>query len=880
MKQPVYLNPFMTPQLKSKVQIRNTSAVPRTRKLQFSLPGEGENEDRAAQFDDATEDPRPTATSSPAPLPLASDTSSLLPMTPVRLPVPAISAQLAYSIPRGPVSLRKSVVIRNGWRAELDSKPKQDIDTEIAKGHIETRRRRSSSGLSSGRKSLSPKMPVATAESSSESSESDDDKENTPTSQASLRWVYENGMEDVSQLDDSDSDGGSFEFDSTLPGQGMIDFASASAESPSGSEEEEPSDEHDLDEEDVSDALSDEDGDIPSDIDDEVDSSNVIDPASLAYERTPSPVVPARLYSSSPTQPGLGSPRLSLSSIGGPAVRFTPKAPPTPSYGRGFPMTPTGRLGPPSRAESTPAPVNSWDDETDEDEEAFNLIPATPKTPKLPNGGLSKSQREALGTPRDLPAPPPSFRNAAPTPVKGATPSLHRVFEPVSPEAVLTTEPPRTPFDDIKRRLSALRIGSQTSGRKQQPDNQAGRTPAGLAPETPSKESSSFSRPVPATPRVDSIAESEESLPWSPVDDNGDAPNPASPSDEATPKHKRRRSLVSPSFAGLRDMLKTTKEPKTPSMSGMRSMFKTPKAIASPKLDGVRELQRVPKHTRTPSFKGLKNLLKEPEERASPSLTGVKEMLHEENTPSTPMMSGMREMFTEAAVPPTPALDGVADMFEGSEEDQVEMQVDAEEEEAQTEGDEARNQESESETAVEPSEPSSPAKLSNHSRLPTRSTRTTSTRGTHAPSGPLEPPKAKRTTRAAPESASEPVRRSTRAKSSAPATSEDEQSARSAPAPARRTRATRSATAEVEEKSKSTHETKSEPVRRSRRVLGEAAKQPEGRSGCGNTEPGGKENGVGVEPPKKPKKIATKSAEPVKKSGIAVPARATRSRKA
>lgn len=551
-------------------------------------------------------------------------------------------------------------------------------------------------------------------------------------------------------------------------------------------------------------------------------------------------------------------------------------------------MTPTGKLGPPTRALRTPVPSSQADESDTEEEEGPQqlVVPATPRTPKLPNGGLSKAQREALGTPRDLPAPPPSFRNPAPTPVKQGIPSLHRVFEPTAAELAYGIEPPRTPFEDIKRRLSALRLGAQTSAKKRQSEAGPRRATVGFAlPETPSKEASSSARPlgstrrpVPATPRVAAIDEGEsESLPATPTAAKGAAA--ASLVEEATPKHKRRRSLVSPSLAGIRDMLKTPKEPKTPSMAGMRNMFKTPKAITSPQLDGVREMYHEPKHVRTPSFRGLRNLLKEPEDKPSPSLVGVKELMREEKVPPTPAMTGIKEMFAQREVPPTPAFDGVAEMYEADEpEVQIPERLEAPDEEEAEEVQEAEVEaEEEEQRAVEvkkptrrtrtaeASEPSSPDKPATRtrSRLPTRAAKAESapnraTKSTVAEDTVLKPTK---TTRRKPDAVSEPVRRSTRAKSSAPTTSEDE--TKSAPT---RKRTTRSATVEIENRDENVKEAKSEPVRRSKRAVEE------------KSEPVRKGRAVKATEEAEVKEKKTRAA--AAKSGIAVPARVTRSRKA
>lgn len=236
----------MTPQPKGKAALRNTSAVPRTRTLTFSLPDktayarevqmpDSESDSSASEEDEVVEElgAKPyveedegrvysddmqtpqTPTSASIPLPPAEDDLTYSPMGGPRRPT--ATPRRAYATPRGAGSdsLRRALLLRSAHRALEASvaatpPPEMGLESEIMNGHVEVRRRRSS-----GRKTLSPPQvaPLSDSDSSEEVS-SDEDKENAPQQ---LQWVYENGQAEVSQFDDSDSDReSSFEMDYSI----------------------------------------------------------------------------------------------------------------------------------------------------------------------------------------------------------------------------------------------------------------------------------------------------------------------------------------------------------------------------------------------------------------------------------------------------------------------------------------------------------------------------------------------------------------------------------------------------------------------------------------------------------------------------------------
>lgn len=197
-------NPFMTPQMKRNVEIRNTSAVPRTRKL----------EQPPAEEDEETD--APPAVNAPRSVPLPSE----VPATPG--PAPLVPARVAYSTPRGSNSLRKSLLVHSA-RKVWEKERLKTVDGSIEAGHIETHRRRRSSSFGP-RKTPRKSLPMPESESSSDDDVNQDlaednelvegssDKENAP----SLQWVYEDGQGGSSMLEDSDSDRESLDADMSI----------------------------------------------------------------------------------------------------------------------------------------------------------------------------------------------------------------------------------------------------------------------------------------------------------------------------------------------------------------------------------------------------------------------------------------------------------------------------------------------------------------------------------------------------------------------------------------------------------------------------------------------------------------------------------------
>jgi hypothetical protein len=217
----------MTPQQKRKAPIRNTSAVPRTRKLASTSSAPVTQETEAEV--DGTASPR---TPRSVPLPLAAETpygsvenSPVAPVqTPRSVPLPpanktpyVVSAQVAMSTPKGPVSLHKALLLRSARKA-WQSNQAQGVDGAIQSGSVITKRK-SLSPSTKSRKSLSAATVVEQPEEEDEEDEGedegDDEGEDEEEQEVELQWVYEDGTA-AQSFDESDSSIDSLEADQSL----------------------------------------------------------------------------------------------------------------------------------------------------------------------------------------------------------------------------------------------------------------------------------------------------------------------------------------------------------------------------------------------------------------------------------------------------------------------------------------------------------------------------------------------------------------------------------------------------------------------------------------------------------------------------------------
>lgn len=189
----------MTPQQKAKAPLRNTSAVPRTRKL--SAPEATEDTANGSALDKSTPPP-----------PSPQENPQSLPITPV--PVPA---HVALSTPKGPATLRKALLLRSARKVWHETHA-TGVDGAIQDGFVETTRRKSTSPRG-GRKSSSPQEINPQEAVVDNNVEMDVDTEPEPsineTGENQLEWVYEDGQAEVS-FDSESSYMDSFDADVSL----------------------------------------------------------------------------------------------------------------------------------------------------------------------------------------------------------------------------------------------------------------------------------------------------------------------------------------------------------------------------------------------------------------------------------------------------------------------------------------------------------------------------------------------------------------------------------------------------------------------------------------------------------------------------------------
>lgn len=421
-----------------------------------------------------------------------------------------------------------------------------------------------------------------------------------------------------------------------------------------------------------------------------------------------------RFYTPQPQRSVITDAPRTLASIGGPAVRFQ-RPPETPSGAvRRIPATP-GSLGAPSRRMAQPVLQ-------EEEEDDVSMGPSTPIKREIHTALLeevrpssilqscihlpttqAKRRRETLGTPRNLPAPPSSFK----TPVRAAVfrpsskPAPHPALEAQSPDQADDEEPeagsavPMTPVERIERKLKDLRRQSM----KRQTADASRRATVGFAlPATPArshvKPSAAYTTvgtrrapevvyedrediSQPSTPTVGGLHGEDDISVLQPF---VQSPEPAEvgPShhdetqqdDEQEQEQKRQvPTAATPQYSGMKEMFRSVLPPKTPSFAGMKSMFAAGEPSKAPA---------------TPHYNGMKTMFQEPAAASTPQMGGIKAMFQEPASASTPQMAGLRNMYQLPQEPPTPAMDGLGDMYEIEEVEQeaaLQPDTDSEEEE-------------------------------------------------------------------------------------------------------------------------------------------------------------------------------------------------------
>ncbi|KAK8845388.1 hypothetical protein IAR55_006101 [Kwoniella newhampshirensis] len=677
--QAIHNNPFMTPQQTRKAPLRNTSAVPRTRKINGPTNGElvekmrEESRQPAGAIVTMPETPR---TPRSVPLPATSDTPYNPPTTPLpqRLPTTPVPAHVAMATPKGPATLRKALLLRSARRVWQETRA-TGVEGAIQSGEIVVRRKSLSPKTKASNKTVaSVQDPRSESSSDEEEAEPEIEEHNhaieeLQTSEevqvdGQLQWIHEDGTAEVSfDSDSSGVDSQDADMSLDIPGQTVLHLT------PTGLESEEEYINNFI--EDGVDGEQFEEYDEDLKVSDEEEAQDSEDPdeendmaTSLPGTPVHRPIATNRFFTPQPQRSNFKQPRRSLAEIGGPAVRFE-RLPATPGSLRGVRAAP-GSMGKPSRRVTMAVPDEDDDDDGCEVEVKKQRAPMT--TPRKSAAILAEDQRrqEALATPRILPAPPASgFKSPVRETRFGdlvATPS-HPALAPRSPEIEQSEHRavPSTPMGDIKKRLDSMRRQSVQRQATLPADRRATIGLAGTPISKPVFTQGAsysvaprrrFTAQPPRTPIFPPFkresAETSVSLTPAPInlaekspEDRQATPKAQTPS---SPETEPPSSPSTPSFTGLRQMLNPVVQMKTPHLAGIRNMFP-----ATPK------------------------------NSASPSLAGVKNLLAEPIVPATPSFAGMRSMFTEQKILNTPGMEGLADMYEEEEDEKNEEEEEEEE---------------------------------------------------------------------------------------------------------------------------------------------------------------------------------------------------------
>ncbi|ORY31915.1 hypothetical protein BCR39DRAFT_597802 [Naematelia encephala] len=630
---PIYERGFMTPQQRRKLAPRNTSAVPRTRQLPPTMGARAELQSQ-----------EPSAQTGPnEALPVPSPSSGS--------PAPRVTATVALSTPRGPASLRKSLLLRSA-RKVWETNRSPGVEGAIESGAVQVRRKSLSPRIGKGRKSSSPAQDTI----SEDEADEDTAQQNEPKQ---FEWVYEDGQEAVAVESDESMDSLEADVSLDVPEQ-ILSFGDVQqAEAEEDEDMMEPTETVLDNVEAAYDAPSvavttELEGNDYQDEQEDLVGDDMLLPGTPAARRALD-----RFYTPQARRAGTG-PRQSLSSIGKPASRFGRPSPgPSVPATTPRPQRTPGRLGKPSRGVKTPAPV-----EVDAQESLHTPTKKEKLQPGLAMIAEAIRRRQSLATPRALPLPPASFKDPVRDGFSLATPShTHPALNVASPEVDTETRViPSTPLNDVKARLAHFRRQSVQRAER--------RTTIGLQPpSTPAErptinQSSSFTNvnptrhwmaPPPETPVMQPIGGVSEvsSLETTPLAQLWTRPtvnlNDVLPqehdesieegSSDVSSSEKENdvvptqvRVPPTPSFVGLRTMLREPVQPKTPSFAGLREMFPpTPAVQPTPNLAGVKQLFAARTVPATPSFVGVRKMFTMPKEQVgTPALEGLDEMFGKE----------------------------------------------------------------------------------------------------------------------------------------------------------------------------------------------------------------------------------------------------------
>lgn len=118
----------------------------------------------------------------------------------------------------------------------------------------------------------------------------------------------------------------------------------------------------------------------------------------------------------------------------------------------------------------------------------------------------------------------------------------------------------------------------------------------------------------------------------------------ALPSPKLVEQLKTPTEPASPILGGVRGILTTPKDRPSARLSGVKSLMKSPVELRSPRLSGVRKLLKTPKTAVSPKLLGVRQLLKTPRVRSSPMLNGVRQLMMTPKSQRSPRLSGLRKL--------------------------------------------------------------------------------------------------------------------------------------------------------------------------------------------------------------------------------------------
>lgn len=302
-----------------------------------------------------------------------------------------------------------------------------------------------------------------------------------------------------------------------------------------------------------------------------------------------------------------------------------------------------------------------------------------------------------------MPALPASFKTPVnDEPLRNLLASRsHPALLPDSPDAhdddadqsptTAATAVPSTPLAALQKRLSSMR---RQSTQRQQADAPTRRATVGFVlPSTPARPrpASSASYTVVGNRRLPPMSEHAlEAGQKSDLEAIPSTPELAAQIEDGSVSSLSATPL--PFGVSLHDIAPQKEDEVVEEFSEDSTSLEEP--VADPSVG--RPAQRAP--PATPSFTGLKEMMRPVQVPKTPYMGGIREMYRQPAAvPPTPNMTGIKSLFAQRQAPATPAMDGLAEMYpveeEGVHEDQADGRAETADSEAMIELGEAEEQE-------------------------------------------------------------------------------------------------------------------------------------------------------------------------------------------